>query len=153
MPLKYVLFQLSFPLTRYELVTSVDFKKCDSKAATCAKLICPKSKISQLAALIGQDASEKVDDLAHFFIKSINLITPLKVNLFFKFRYAEMKIRHEAQINILTHKFFSSYHIQTCKHFHLSHKLAHFRKFHSLLRLLLIHYQWYWTEYLIVATK
>jgi len=49
-----------FPLTRYELVTSVDFKKCDSKAATCAKLVCPKSKISQLAALIGQDASEKV---------------------------------------------------------------------------------------------
>ena len=49
-----------FPLTRYELVTSVDFKKCESKAATCAKLVCPKSKISQLAALIGQDASEKV---------------------------------------------------------------------------------------------
>lgn len=49
-----------FPLTRYELVTTVDFKKCDSKAATCAKLICPKSKISQLAALIGQDGSEKV---------------------------------------------------------------------------------------------
>jgi len=49
-----------FPLTRYELVTAVDFKKCASKAATCAKLNCPKSKISQLAALIGQDASEKV---------------------------------------------------------------------------------------------
>ena len=49
-----------FPLTRYELVTSVDFKKCDSKAATCARLKCPKSKIAQLAALIGQDASEKV---------------------------------------------------------------------------------------------
>ena len=83
-------FQLSFPLTRYELVTSVDFKKCDSKAATCAKLVCPKSKISQLAALIGQDASEKVKHLAHFSIKSFSPITSLKVNLIFKYRYAEM---------------------------------------------------------------
>ena len=61
--LRYFLFR--FPLTRYELVTSVDFKKCDSKAATCAKLVCPKSKISQLAALIGQDASEKVKMQIH----------------------------------------------------------------------------------------
>ena len=71
MPLKYFFFQLSFPLTRYELVTSVDFKKCDSKAATCAKLVCPKSKISQLAALIGQDASEKVKHLGPFFLSNL----------------------------------------------------------------------------------
>ena len=65
-----------FPLTRYELVTSVDFKKCESKAATCARLVCPKSKISQLAALIGQDASEKV------FHKFTNIRTNMNKNLF-----------------------------------------------------------------------
>ena len=58
-------FNWNFPFSffciyTYKSLTSVDFKKCDSKAATCAKLVCPKSKISQLAALIGQDASEKV---------------------------------------------------------------------------------------------
>ena len=64
-----------------------------------------------------------------------------------------MKIRRKAPSNILTHKFFSSYHIRTSKHFHLSHKLVRFRKFHLRLKFLLIHCQWYWTEYPIVATK
>ena len=91
MPLKYFFFQFSFPLTRYELVTSVDFKKCDSKAATCAKLVCPKSKISQLAALIGQDASEKVDDLAHFSMKSFNSYYSIESKSHFQNnRFAEM---------------------------------------------------------------
>ena len=61
------------------MVTSVDFKKCDSKAATCAKLVCPKSKISQLAALIGQDASEKVKMQIHS-VKSKEMIWRLLQN-------------------------------------------------------------------------
>ena len=33
-----------FPLTRYDLITAVDFEKCSQKAATCSKMVCPYDK-------------------------------------------------------------------------------------------------------------
>ncbi len=33
-----------FPLTRYDLITIVDFEKCAIKSETCSKMVCPYDK-------------------------------------------------------------------------------------------------------------
>ena len=51
-PINHLIFMLSFPLTRYELITVVSFKNCASKNAMCEKLICH----NEYSPVCGNDA-------------------------------------------------------------------------------------------------